>query len=128
MNSQRIDYKFVYPGTQEFSELKKFAEDFDHEIVEHPSISVCAHLKSGQLVGYSDHVYIPVAYPAFHPKYSSPRDAVRVMNDYKTHIQLTKGIGYIGVPLEEERRNAFTNEIMDKLGLTRMHREIYCIT
>ena len=122
MISDRIDYKFVAPGTQEFSELCEFAKDFDHEIVIHPSISVCAHTKNGKLVGYSDHIYLPVAYPAFHPKHSSPRDAVRVMNDYKTHVQLTKGIGYVGVPLEDEREGAFTNAVMDRLTLTRMKR------
>jgi hypothetical protein len=127
MLSERIDYKFVAPGTQEFSELTEFAKDFDHEIVTHPCISVCAHTKNGKLVGYSDHIYLPVAYPAFHPKYTSPRDVVRVMNDYKTHVQLTKGIGYVGVPLEHEREGAFTNAIMEKLTLTRMNREIYCI-
>jgi hypothetical protein len=127
MDTHRIDYKFLMPGTQEFEEVQKFAEDFDHQIVESPHVSVCAHVKNGQLVGYSDHVFVPVVYPAFHPKYSSPRDAVRVMNDYKSHVQFTKGIGYIGVPLESDRPT-FTNDVMARLGLTQMHREIYCIT
>jgi hypothetical protein len=127
MDPNRIDYKFLVPGTQAFEEVKAFAEDFDHKIVENQHVSVCAHIKNGQLVGYSDHVFVPVVYPAFHPKYSSPRDAVRVMNDYKSHIQFTKGIGYIGVPLEADRTN-FTNGVMDRLGLTRMHREVYLIT
>jgi len=125
--STRIDYKMLAPGTHEFLELVDFAESFDHKIVEHPQIGVCGHYKKGQLIGYSDHVFIPTIYPAFHPEHCSPRDVVRCMEDLKTYTQLTRNVGYIGVPLEKGRPT-FTNEIMNKLGLTSINREVYCIT
>jgi hypothetical protein len=48
------------------------------------------------------------------------------MHDLKVYAQMSGTAGYIGVPLQDERTN-FTNEIMSKLGLERMHREIYSI-
>ena len=120
----RIDYKLVRQGTNEYYELQDFAEDFDHKIVEHPNINVFAHYSNGNLFGYSDHVFLPVVYPAFHPKYTRPQDVLQVMNDWRAHTQLSGNPGYIGVPLLDERPN-FTNEVMQKLGLTKMNREIY---
>jgi hypothetical protein len=46
------------------------------------------------------------------------------MSDWKAHSQLSGQPSYIGVPLINDRPN-FTNEIMNKLGLTNMDREIY---
>jgi hypothetical protein len=48
------------------------------------------------------------------------------MHDWRVHTQFTGGPSYIGVPLQGERPT-FTNEIMEKLGLERMNREIYFI-
>jgi hypothetical protein len=114
-------------GTNEFLEAVDFAEEFDHKIVEHPNINVCGHYKDGNLVGYSDWVYIPTVYPAFHPKHTKPRDVYRVINDFVTFVQMSGSIGYIGVPKEDGRPN-FSNEVMTKIGLTPMNREIYEIT
>ncbi len=124
--SKRINYKFLQPGTNEFLELVDFAEDFDHKVFEHPQVNVCGHYRNGQLIGYSDHVFIPTIYPAFHPKHTSPRDVIQCMSDLVTHIQLTRGIGYLGVPLEPHRPN-FSNQIMEKLGLKSIGREIFTI-
>ena len=123
----KIDYKLVNKGTNEFLELQDFAEDFDHKIIEHPNINVFAHYSNGNLIGYSDHVFLPVVYPAFHPKYTRPQDVIQVMNDWRAHTQLSGNPGYIGVPLLDDRPN-FTNEVMQKLGLTKMNREIYSMT
>jgi len=76
------------------------------------------------LFGYSDHVYLPVVYPAFHPAHTRPQDVIQVMSDWRAHAQLSGGLGYIGVPLIGDRPK-FTNDIMSKLGLTKMNREIY---
>lgn len=127
MSTTRIDYKMLAHGTNDFLEAVDFAESFDHKIVEHPQIQVCGHYKNGQLIGYSDHVFIPTIYPAFHPDHCTARDVVRCMEDLKTYIQLTRGAGYIGVPLEQGRPK-FSDEIMKKLGLSSINREIFCIT
>lgn len=123
---RRINYKFLQPGTNEFLELVDFAEEFDHKIVEHPQINVCGHYRDGHLIGYSDHVFIPTVYPAFHPKHTHPRDVFQIISDFVTHTQFTRGIGYIGVPLEPNRPN-FDNNIMEKLGLKSIGREIFLV-
>lgn len=123
---RRINYRFLQPGTNEFLELVDFAEEFDHKVVEHPQVNVCGHYRDGQLIGYSDHVFVPTVYPAFHPKHTHPRDVIQILSDFVSHIQFSRGLGYIGVPLEQNRAN-FPNEIMNKLGLTSMNREVFCI-
>ena len=123
----KMQYKLVQKGTNEFLELADFAEDFDHKIIEHPNINVYAHYRDGELFGYSDHVFIPTIYPAFHPKFTRPRDVMQCMSDWITYSQITNSPGYIGVPLKDERTN-FTNEIMEKLGLTPLKSVIYSIT
>lgn len=123
----QIEYKLVQKGTNEFLELVDFAEEFDHKIIEHPNINVYAHYRDGVLFGYSDHVFVPTIYPAFHPKYTRPQDVIQVMSDWKAHSQLSNSPGYIGVPLIDERPN-FTNEIIQKLGLTPLKREVYSLT
>lgn len=119
-----IDYKCIRQGTNEFYELQDFAESFDHKIIEHPNVNVYAHYRNGELFGYSDHVFLPVVYPAFHPNHTRPQDVIQVMRDWRAHAQLSGGLGYIGVPLLNDRP-MFTNEVMSKLGLTKMDREIY---
>ena len=123
----KIEYKLLHAGTNEFLELVDFAEEFDHRIIEHPNINVYAHYRNGQLFGYSDHVYIPTVYPAFHPKHTRPQDVMQVMNDWRAHCQIINSMGFIGVPLADERPN-FTNEIIQKLGLTPLKREVYSLT
>jgi len=126
MKISNIEYKSIPKDSGEFLELVDFAEEFDHHVVEHPQVNVIGHYKDGKLFGYSDHVYIPVLYPAFHPKHTTARDVVQCMHDLKVYAQVSGAAGYIGVPLQEERTN-FTNAIMSKLGLKRMHRELFSI-
>lgn len=106
------------------AQMKTFAASFDHEITEHPNINVYAHYRDDICFGYSDHVFIPTIYPAFHPALTRPRDVIQVMNDWKTHQQFSGKPGYIGVPLLEGRPN-FPEATMEKLGLKRLNREIY---
>lgn len=126
MKISNIEYKSIPKDSGEFLELVDFAEEFDHHVVEHPQVNVIGHYKDGKLFGYSDHVYIPVLYPAFHPKHTTPRDVVQCMHDLKVYAQVSGAAGYIGVPLQSERTN-FTNAIMSKIGLKRMHRELFSI-
>jgi len=121
-----ITYKLVPKKSQEFEALQEFAQSFDHEITEHPNVNVYAHYKNGQLFGYSDHVFLPTVYPAFHPKFTTPRDVVQVLHDWRAYLQISGGAGYIGVPLAEDRPN-FSEEVMKKLGLERNFREIYSL-
>jgi hypothetical protein len=122
--NKRIDYKLLRHGTKEFLEAVDFAQEFDHEIVEHPNINVLGHYRDDKLIGYSDWVYIPTVYPAFHPKHTRPRDVYRVINDLVTFVQVSGSVAYVGVPTKEGRPN-FPNEIMTKIGLTSRNREIY---
>lgn len=121
-----INYKRVHPNTQAFCDLQEFAESFDHVIVEHPNISVFAHYKGEKLFGYSDHVFIPTIYPCFHPAHTTPRDVVRVMHDWRMHCQLAGSPGYLAVPFNNDNgAGNFSEEVMQKLGLERLNRELY---
>jgi hypothetical protein len=121
-----INYRRVYHGTEEFGALQIFAESFDHKIIEHPNISVYAHYKGEKLFGYSDHVFLPTIYPAFHPEHTTPRDVIRVMSDWRTHCQLANSPGYLAVPFDNDNgKGNFTESKMEKLGLIRLHRELY---
>ena len=51
---------------------------------------------------------------------------LQVMSDWKAHSQLSNSPGFIGVPLADERPN-FTNQIIEKLGLTPLKREVYSL-
>lgn len=122
--TKSIEYRTIPKDSEEFLEAVDFAEEFDHKIVAHPQVNVTGFYKDGKLFGYADHVFIPTIYPAFHPGHTKPRDVLQVMQDYRAFAQLSGSLGFCGVPLESERPT-FTNEIMAKLGLTRMHRELY---
>jgi len=124
----RIEYKLVSPGTPEFTELQEFAKSFDHEIIENPRINTYAHYRDGVLFGYSDHVFLPTVYPAFHPKFTKPKDVIQVMNDWRTMSQFNGNVSYIGVPTLEDGRPNFPDEVMTKLGLTKTNREVFIVT
>jgi hypothetical protein len=126
MIDKKIDYKVIPKDSGEFLELVDFAEEFDHKVVDHPQVNVIGHYKNGKLFGYSDHVFVPVIYPAFHPAHTTPRDVMQCMHDLRVFAQVSGTAGYIGVPIQEDRKT-FTNDIMDKLGLIRTRREIYAL-
>jgi hypothetical protein len=122
-----IDYRFIAQGTAEFEELQRFAASFDHSIVAHPKISHFAHYRGNQLFGYSDHVFIPTVYPSFHPEFTKPKDVIQVMSDWKAHCQLSGTPVNIGVPFDNRGgAGNFPEAIMQKLGLIRLNRELYC--
>ena len=123
-----IHYKLVLPNTQEMQQLQIFAKTFNHEIVPHPKINVYAHYRDDICFGYSEHVFVPTVYPAFHPMLTKPSDVLQVMADWKAHSQFSLSPAYIGVPLPEHpNRVNFTQKIMEKLGLLRHEREIYTL-
>ena len=106
--------------------MQTFAKSFDHEIAESPNATLHALCRGDVVFGYSDCVYLPVTYPAFHYDIARPRDVIQVMSDWVAHTQLSGKSGYIGVPLDNDnhRRN-FPEETMNKLGLVRANRELY---
>jgi hypothetical protein len=121
-----ITYKYTPPNTEEFQKLQTFAQSFDHTLLPHSKINVYSHMRGDICIGYSEHVYLPVIYPAFHPMTTRPRDVIQVLSDYRAHLCMNNGVGQIGVPLENGRPN-FDNSIMDKLGLTAMNREVFSL-
>jgi hypothetical protein len=122
-----VEYRLIPQDTVEFESLQQFAQSFNHKIIKHPKINHYAHYRGEKLIGYSDHVFIPTVYPAFHPEFTNPRDVVQVMSDWKTHCQLSATPGIIGVPFDNNGGNGnFPEAIMQKLGLIRLNRELYC--
>ena len=123
---ESINYKYIAPNTEEFRQMQTIAKSFDHHIVDSPNTTLHALCRGDIVFGYSDCVYLPVTYPAFHPAITRPRDVIQVMSDWKAHTQLSGKHGYIGVPLPTDSgRVNFPEETMNKLGLHRMHRELY---
>ena len=123
-----VQYHYVAPNTEEMEKLQLFARSFGHEITPHPQINVYAHYRDDICFGYSEHVFIPTVYPAFHPGLTKPSDVLQVMNDWRSHTQLSGKAGYIGVPLAiAEGRANFPEGIMNKLGLYRMEREVFAV-
>jgi len=122
----KIDYRYITPNTDEMQKMQLFAESFDHKITPNPSINVHSFNRGDICFGYADIVYVPVAYPAFHPLLTKPHDVIQVMNDYRAHSQFAGKPMYIGVPTPDHPgRSNFPESIMNKLGLIRMNRELY---
>jgi hypothetical protein len=106
--------------------MQTFAESFDHQIVDNPNVTLHAFYRGNTCFGYSDCVYLPVTYPAFHPEITRPRDVVQVMSDWVAHTQFAGKQGYIGVPLNNrDGLGNFPEETMNKIGLVRTNRELY---
>lgn len=123
-----INYVLVPPNTQEFQQLQTFAESFDHKIIQHPKINVYAHYRDDICFGYSEHVFVPTVYPAFHPMLTKPQDVLQVMSDWRAHSQFSLSPAFVGVPLAESPGRAnFPQKVMEKLGLARHEREIYTL-
>jgi len=120
----KITYKQVAPGTDEFQKMQEFAASFDHCILPSSHVQLHALHNEKELFGYAETVFLPVAYPAFHPEFTKPRDVVQVMLDWRAHVQLLGKPAYLGVPLEEDRPN-FRNPVMQKLGLAQLKRELF---
>jgi hypothetical protein len=126
MRNTPVDYNLIPRGTDDFVRMQKFAESFDHQIADNPNINVYALARGDHVFGYSEHVFLPVVYPAFHPSLTRPQDVLQVMRDWRAHAMLSGRMGYIGVPLPEESGRAnFPETTMKKLGLQRMRREIF---
>ena len=124
--SDPIIYRRLYHGTDDFKAVQDFAESFDHKIEQHPNISVFALIKNGKIFGYTDCVYLPTMYPAFHPEHTRPRDVMQVARDWAAHCQLSGSPGYLGVPFDNNNgKGNFTEAKMLKLGLLRLNRELY---
>jgi len=66
-----------------------------------------------------------VAFPAFHPEVAAPRGIMEVVAGWKAVAQFNHGgEGWIGVPLDETRKT-FPTEMIEKVGYSKMNREIY---
>lgn len=112
----------------EFTQMQTFAKSFDHTIQPQRNGRLYA-LQSGEIVfGYAEVVYIPVAYPAFHPELTQPRRVIEVLDGWKHHCQINAGgEGIIGIPLESDRKT-FPAEMLIKAGFEKLNRELYSLT
>lgn len=122
----QITYQYVAPNTQEMQQMQTFAGSFDHSIVPHPKINVYGLYRDDICFGYTEHVYVPTVYPAFHPMLTRPQDVLQSMSDYRAHSQISGTPLYVGVPLDGARKN-FSDAVMNKLGLQRHQREIFTL-
>jgi len=124
----KTQFKEVAQFTPEFKSLQDFARTFDHTIHPMRNGRVFAFQREGKIFGYADVLYIPVAFPAFHPEHTDARKVAEVLSGWKANCQISSGgDGIIGVPLESDRQT-FPTQMIEHAGFTRLKREIYGLT
>ena len=118
----------VSPFSEDFVKMQQFAASFDHVIVPQRNAKLFAFERDDKTFGYADIVYLPVAFPAFHPGVVTPRGIIEVVQGFKAHCQfVSAGEGFIGVPLEETRQT-FPKTMIEGQGFQKMQRELYAAT
>ncbi len=125
----RTRFVEINPFGAELVKMQLFARSFDHHIVPRRGTQTLA-LQRGEIVfGYVDVVMTPIAFPAFHPGVTTPRDVVDALDGWKTHCQFAHGgEGLLGVPLPDEPgRKNFPEEVIADRGFIRQKREIYAL-
>jgi hypothetical protein len=118
----------ISPFSEDFVRMQQFASTFDHVIVPQRNAKLFAFERDDKTFGYADIVYLPVAFPAFHPGVVTPRGVVEVVQGFKAHCQfVSAGEGFIGVPLDETR-STFPKSMIEGQGFQKMERELYTTT
>lgn len=118
----------ISPYGDDLVKMQQFARSFDHTITPTRNGKVVAFERDERVFGYADIVYLPVAFPAFHPAVTTPKGVIEVVEGWRTHCQFAYGgQGLIGVPLDQDR-TTFPKEMIEARGYTRLKREIYEIT
>jgi hypothetical protein len=119
----------ISPYTDDFKRMQIFAKSFDHDITPWKNGRVFAFERGEKVYGYADVIYLPVAFPAFHPELTEPRAVLEVMQGWKTYCEIAHdGEGWIAAPTEGHRPSTFPSETVEKLGYAKMNREIYQLT
>jgi len=121
----KTQYKELFPGTPEYEALQGFAETFNHRIVPRVGFRTHAFMREGKVFGYSEITTLPVAFPAFHPEFSSPRAVMEVLDTWRILGEVNSlGSSIISVPTEEIRQT-FPRSLLESHGMQRMERELY---
>lgn len=115
----------VSPYSDDFKRMQQFAKTFDHEIAPWRNGKLVSFERDEKTFGYADIIYLPVAFPAFHPQVTTPRGVADIISAWKATAQLSYGgEGWIGVPMDESRQT-FPKQMLEKAGFSKMNREIY---
>lgn len=119
----------INQSSPDLAKMQAFARSFDHVIDPKANSKLIAFHRGDVVFGYADVIYLPIAFPAFHPGLTKPRAVVEVMQGYRAHCQFSNGgEGLIGVPLAEDAgRTNFPHDIIAGQGLSRMKRELYSL-
>lgn len=113
--------------SEDYKKMQLFARSFQHTIVPSRGAKLFAFQRGDTTFGYADIVYLPIAFPAFHPELTSPRGVVEVVEGWRTHCQFaTGGEGLIGVPTPELRQT-FPQKQIENAGFLRINRELYSL-
>lgn len=124
----KTQFKEVAQFGPEFQSLQDFAKTFDHHVHPMRNGRVFAFQREGKIFGYADILYIPIAFPAFHPAHTDARKVLEVLSGWKSHCQISNGgDGLLGVPLESQRET-FPTQMVENAGFARLNREIYGLT
>jgi hypothetical protein len=123
-----MHYYPVEINTKNFEILNDFADEFDHKIANNRKFyKTVAHSCDGQLIGFCDYILTEICFPAFHPKYTKPHHVLKVMNDWRARCEIEDINAFVGVDFEtDHNRRNFPESILNKLGLQRVKKELYC--
>jgi hypothetical protein len=123
----RASFVEVPQFTENFAKMQIFAKSFGHHIEPMRNGKLFAFYRDQRVFGYADVLYVPVAFPAFDPRSTTPRDVVETLQGWKSACEITHGgEGLIGVPLAEDRKT-FPAAQIEKAGFSAMKREIYSL-
>lgn len=112
---------------EELIKMQAFARSFDHIINPGNNTRVFEFRKKDTTFGYADVIFIPVAFPAFHPEIATPRNVVETLQGWKSHCQIGYGgEGLLGVPLDG-MVPTFPHSVIENAGFRKMKRELFSL-
>lgn len=121
-----LTFELVPNGTPRMDEVRAFAKTFDHEVEAHPYPLFLAK-KRGQFIGYVQMAVVPLAFPATHtdPNICRPRDTIEMIKAFTYWCKIQHGgNGFVTCPMDSK---TFTPAIMERLGFSRLNKELYVV-
>ena len=116
---------------EEFEDLKKFGESFDHTIPDDVAHPIYTIERGDQMIGYFNVMTYPIVSPALHPRICTPRDFYEAIHILKNHYclitinqKLRYGTGLMALPSVP----VMDMKVVEKAGFKNTRKEIWQAT
>lgn len=126
-NKEPINFERIRTPEQ-FERLQAFAKTFNHEVTASHALAPLIVVKRGEKwIGFFQIVNSPVVFSAWHNDECEPRDFLESMRALQGWAKMEASLnntefGYAAVSIGNQ---AFSPEIMQKVGMNRMFFELY---